>query len=259
MSNAWFPSASANGRGATAVLCFPSAGGDAPLYRDWQGALGSEVEVLPASLPGRGRRIAEALLPSIEDMAGAVLEPAIEAIASRPAVLFGHSMGALIAFELAHHLVARDVTPTLLVVSGAAAPRRVAAEAGRYDGMSDQDVLAFVRSLGLTPDEIFEYPDLQEMLLPVLRNDIEASGRYTVPPRASLPVPLLVLEGSDDPLVDPAELTAWEQHTSRGARLVVIEGGHSFLADRRELVLDAIRESMREHAADAPGTRAGLR
>ncbi|OLE37837.1 MAG: hypothetical protein AUG48_03480 [Actinobacteria bacterium 13_1_20CM_3_68_9] len=232
-----------------ALLCFPSAGGDTAAYRGWQEAFGPEVEVLPAALPGRGRRIEDALIGSITEMADALVEPAIDAIASRPAVLFGHSMGALIAFELAHRLMARDATPELLVLSGTPGPDDAGLVTDAYDGKSDREIVDFVRSLGLTPEEIFDYPDLQELLLPVLRNDIEASGRYTAPPRAPLPVPLLVLSGSHDPLVDPARLRLWGKQTTQETRVVVFDGGHDFVNVRRELVVEAINEAVGVAAA----------
>ena len=235
----WFPTAPAVADPRPVVLCFPPGGGDVSFFSDWQRELGDDVAVNPASLPGHGRRAAEPLLDSIPDLVDGLVEPALRATAA-PLVLFGHSLGALVAFELAHRLTAAGRPPVLLIVSGSPAPQSHP-RALQSSELSDEEFLDSVVELGGVSDGLLDFPDMRSFLLPILRADFTAAETYDCPPRPLLDVPVLVLGGSSDPSVPRSELDLWCATTSGPSEVAVFDGGHFFLVDRVSEVLSKIR------------------
>lgn len=245
--SAWFPSASESPRPEITLFCFPHTGADATAFRGWQEIMGPDVEVLGAALPGRGRRLIEPLVSSIEQLAEHALEPLLER-APRRFALLGHSMGALVAFELAHRLSSAGRAPDLLVLSGSPAP-------GAFLGastasFSDARFLEHLADLGGLPDGILEVPELVELMLPIMRNDYEASEAYRPAPASQLAVPLLVLGGDADPLAPRAGLEDWSRTTCSATTVTLYPGGHFFLVDSLGEVMAQVREALR---AQSPG------
>lgn len=228
------------------LVCLPYAGGAASLYRPWPTRLAPGIDVCPVELPGRGLRFGE---PMPRDMATLcdVLVPALERLLAdgTPLALFGHSMGARIAFALAHRL---DGRITRLFASGAPAPGvRL-----RYGATSDQrptsqltdaELTQRLRDLGGTPTEILEHAELMERVLPVVRGDFVLVEQYQVDPSIRVSCPITVFAGVDDLGATPAAASAWQLRTTSSFRLVELDAGHFFLDSHRDLLL---REIMRD-------------
>jgi medium-chain acyl-[acyl-carrier-protein] hydrolase len=230
------------------LLCFPYAGSAAAVYRPWVDLFGPHVDVCPVELPGRGVRTAEPLLRDMKRMADSLLE-AIEALPPEvPLAFFGHSMGARIAFELACRLGPRV---RHLFASGSASPD-VAPRLGGGPGaktiaqLSDEEFRLRLRVMGGTPVEILDDDALMERALPVVRSDFILVERYRAAPHAQLSVPITVLRGEQDAMVDLSDAERWQLRTNAAFRLLEIPGGHFFLEEQRALV---VREVMRDLAA----------
>jgi len=189
------------------LFTFPFAGGGTSVYRSWSAALPPEVAVCPVRLPGREARIHEPAprdLVALARAAGDALRPHLDV----PFALFGHSMGALLAFELARGLLRRgDPAPRILYASGCAAPHVGTADA--VSALSDHDFIAHLRKLGATPVEVLASAELLELFLPTLRADFVACERYAYAAGPPLRCRLIAIGGAADEQVSPDQLAAW--------------------------------------------------
>lgn len=223
------------------LFCIPHAGGSASTYHAWREHVPAGVDLLAVQLPGRGARMGEPSLTSIERIAGG-LAAALEAYQDGiPYVLFGHSMGALVGFELMRR-VRRDgrSLPVRAFLSGYRAPQRADHRPWLHQ-QPDEELIANMKRLGGTPPEILDNPELLEIVLPALRADYTALETYGYRPEPPLPVPLVVLRGSDDPDVSAADLDAWREHTSARFEAAAFPGGHFYLDVQRAQVWQLLR------------------
>jgi surfactin synthase thioesterase subunit len=251
----WFPTASSAADARPTLFCFPHGGGDVSSFLDWQSGMGDRIDVAPASLPGRGRRITEPLLPSITGLADRLVEPTLSRAPGAYA-LFGHSMGALIAFELAHRLTAAGRPPALLMVSGSAAPQ-ARQHCPPTQDLSDDDFLDFVDTLGGVPPGLLDNPDMWDLVRPILRADFQAAEIYRYAERPTLDVPVLVLGGDRDPAVDSAELEQWRAVTTGQTTVRLFAGGHFFMVEQLDDVLAVLHAAV--DTATAPGQESAAR
>jgi surfactin synthase thioesterase subunit len=224
------------------LLCFPYAGGAAALYRPWPGLLERTIDVCPVELPGRGVRMSE---PPLSDMTTLVdvLVPAIEPLLDGvPVALFGHSMGARIAFEIARRF---DGRITHLFASGSPAPgtrwRHAAAGDRRPTAqLTDDEFKQRLRDLGGTPPQLLEDDDLMARVLPVVRADFVLIERYRCEPAVRVACPITVFAGVDDERASPTAATAWELRTTARCRIVELDAGHFFLESHRARLFEEI-------------------
>ncbi|MEK2479514.1 thioesterase II family protein [Streptomyces noursei] len=210
------------------LFCFPFAGGGASAFRQLGLSLPKEIEVCPVQLPGREDRLAEEPLSSITEILDGLV-PALRPNLELPYAFFGHSMGALIAFEAARRLAEEG---TLL-------PRHIFASAHRAPHMEDRDpplhglpqdeFVERVKKYSATPDDVFADPELLDIFLPILRADFTVCETYTYQPGRLLPCPLSAWGGIDDDTVDSTELEGWRNHTSGKFNSQFFPGGHFYL------------------------------
>lgn len=213
------------------LLALPYAGGGATAFRPWFQALPAQVQVAAVQLPGRGARFVEAPLvtwPSLlEALVGAVLGLPDDGV---PCMLFGHSAGALVAFELAKRLLDRGRAPAGLLVSGCRAPH-LPPRAPPLSKASDAELARALERLGGTPAEALRQPELLALLLPVLRADCTLFDTHAPAAPVPLDLPITVFRGLRDPLVDDNEARAWAAHTRSGCRVHTVDAGHFYLDD----------------------------
>jgi medium-chain acyl-[acyl-carrier-protein] hydrolase len=234
-----------NPRARVRLICFPHAGGGSTAFRGWAGPLGEDVEVCAVVPPGRERRIAERPLSSIDAMVrslGPVLAPWLDV----PVVFFGHSMGALLAYETVDWLRAagHGNLPVLLVVSGRRPPDRPGNRPPTHH-LPAEEFLADLLELGGTPRELTEHPDLLDMLLPMLRADVQAVETYRHRARPPLDTPIVAFGGTDDDRVPVPELAGWQRHTTAECRVRIFPGGHFFVYDDAAEAVGALRAELR--------------
>ncbi|TMC11065.1 MAG: thioesterase [Chloroflexi bacterium] len=224
------------------LFCLPFAGGGAGAFREWPDLLPDDVEVCPVHLPGREARFAE---PPIDDV-GALVGPLLLGLTPHldgPFALYGHSMGGLIAFELADRLRRRGVAPAWFFASGVRGPHRPRRAEPRH-GLPDDQFLAAVRQLNGTPPELLANPEILELLLPMLRSDFRLAETYRYLPRPPLDCPVVAFGGRDDPDVSVEDLEAWRQQAAGHFEVHVLPGDHFFLGSARADLLRIIGERL---------------
>lgn len=221
------------GAGAPQLVCFPHAGGSAACFRVLSAALTPAVDVPAVQYPGRQDRFAEPLLDDVHALA----DGAAAAITG-PVALFGHSLGAFVAFEVARRLEARGARLLGLVVSGCRAPTVPRTTRIR----TDDELLAEVRRLSGTDPRVLANAQLRSMVLPRLRSDYTAAATYRYRPGPDVSCPIVALLGDDDPKVTEAEARGWAEHTSGTFELTTYAGGHFYINDHRPAVARLLGE-----------------
>ena len=216
------------------LFCMPYAGGGVAPYRLWHRSLPDDIEVYAASLPGRESRLMETPLPSIAAMV-AYVRPAIEAATDLPYALFGHSMGALMAFELTAALEASGLrAPSRLFVSARRSPDEPDPKTPVHALPESQFLDELQARYGAIPDAVRNEPELLELLLPVLRADIKAVETYVPTPGARVRCPVSVYGGDGDTHPFPSQLPLWERVAHAPVRVRMFPGDHFYLNSQRE-------------------------
>lgn len=226
------------------LFCFPYAGGGASVYRLWPEDLPGGVEVCGVQLPGRESRWREEPFRRVEPLADAATE-ALEGRFGRSFAFFGHSMGAILAFEVARRLRRRSLPgPKHLFVSGRPAPRVEDTDPPIRDLPRDEFIEA-VRGYSGTPEEVLQNQELMELIEPLLRADFSVSETYRYRPDGEpLELPLTVFGGLQDEEVPPEDLEAWRLETRGPYRKHLLEGGHFFLHAKRAEVLRIVSREL---------------
>ncbi|MEU1313379.1 alpha/beta fold hydrolase [Streptomyces cinnamoneus] len=229
------------------LVCFPHAGGSATYYYGLSRALSAHADVLTVQYPGRQDRRSEPCIDNIPEVADRVFE-VLRPLTDRPLVLFGHSMGAVTAYEVALRLeeAGGPGVPAHLFASGRRAPVRDRAETVHL--RDDAGIVEELQLLSGTDETLLDDPEFLAMIMPALRNDYRAAETYRHDPDRLLRCPVTALTGDDDPKATVDEARAWGEHTTGEFRLRVFPGGHFYIGDSTD-------EVAREVAA--PLTRLG--
>jgi surfactin synthase thioesterase subunit len=228
------------------LICLPYAGAGAAVYRGWQSRLPHWIELIALELPGHGLRQGEPVVQDWRELID-IMMASVRARVRGPLALFGHSMGALVAIELAHALRASGgPTPLWVGAAGCVAPQRRELDLTWLD-CPDERLIAELRSLGGTPGEVLECRDLLDLILPTVRADFHLCGSYQPARRAPLDCPMLVLGGVRDPISRPYDnLSAWSLETNGPCRIELVDGGHFFIHEREASVVGVVISSVAE-------------
>ncbi|MFG2645261.1 thioesterase II family protein [Streptomyces sp. NPDC048370] len=242
----------------TTLVCLPFAGAGASFYRPWQRhAEPLGLDVLPLQLPGRERLIDEEPFRDAHAAADALHADLLTALAALPdearprrVALFGHSLGAVLAYELARRLATTpDVRLVRLFASGS--PHPAEPRAARATGLDDDAFLARVNEFAGYADEALDDPELRELVLPTLRADVEMHESYVPADDRLLAVPVTTLRGTADTLVRRSEAEAWDRTTDAGHRHVELDGGHMYLTESAPDLLRIVAEELAKSAEEA--------
>jgi surfactin synthase thioesterase subunit len=225
--------------GEVNLICLPYAGGGTSAFHEWPAGLGAHVNVWAARLPGRENRLAEAPHDDAAALVSA-LTPAVSALTTQPYAVFGHSMGALIGYELVRRL--RDIgrpEPVALFGSGNNAPHRLG-DSARLHLLPDDEFVAALRGYGATPAIFLDRPELLEMFLPMIRADFAVAETYRHRPGRRLTCPVVVCRGTDDVDVSDAGCRSWGELTTGRCAQYSFPGGHFFVNSARRDVLTTV-------------------
>lgn len=238
LTTVWRPAPAARMR----LFCAPHAGGGAGAYRAWAGRLAPDIEVVAVRPPGRESRLREAPYTELEPLVADLVEE-LRPRLDKPHAWFGHSLGALVAFESCRALRDRALAePVRLFVSGRPAPHLPLRLPPVHD--APEPVLRRrLRELDGTPDALLAGRGLGR-LLTTLRADLRISELYRFRPGPPLDCPITVLGGTLDPYTAPGDLAAWAGHTSAGCDVAMVRGGHFFLHEQPDTVHDLIRHEL---------------
>ncbi|MGW0778609.1 thioesterase II family protein [Streptomyces sp. NPDC002835] len=222
------------------ILCLPYAGAGATFYRGWP-ALPAGIELVPLQPAGREERYHEDPYTDLESAVADLSKLVAPYAEAGPYALFGHSFGAILAYELARALPAAGLpAPGLLIVSGSAAPR---VPIGRHSAsLDDEEFVARVEQLAGYVHPALADPDLREVVLPVLRADVDLHESYQLADGKPLPVRVTVFRGASDHLVTEEDCRGWADVSTAGCSQVEFDGGHMYLAEDPLPVLRAMAE-----------------
>jgi medium-chain acyl-[acyl-carrier-protein] hydrolase len=246
----WFVNFSRSGRATQRLFCFPYAGGSAHLFRGWQDAMPLEIEVLGVQMPGKGARMLEAPLASLDEVIAGLISAIRPLVSERPYSFFGHSNGALISFELTRRLQKEGLPlPQALLLSANPAPWTRTFERP-CSAMSDEEFKLRLRELNGTPPEILENEELLALMLPGLRADFALAETYRPASGVPVPVPATVFYGEHDEI--PIErIRAWQDGIADEVQFRAIPGGHFYVNTHQDLVIAHVRD----HLTGTPGGR----
>jgi surfactin synthase thioesterase subunit len=242
-----YPGRQLSGGESTAVryrlFCFPYAGAGAAVFRQWPDYLPSDLELCAPCLPGRDARIdepsASAMVPLIASLAREV-----RAMLTVPYALFGHSMGAFIAFDLAHELSELGQPPAHLFVSAQRGPRLPYSALPIFALPDDEFLAGVLARYDSIPKPVLEDKELRSVLLRTLRGDFTLVEDYHYRATGMLACPVTAFGGSDDMGIAREQLEAWSAETTNRFRLHILPGGHFFLQNSREELLSVIRAEL---------------
>jgi medium-chain acyl-[acyl-carrier-protein] hydrolase len=249
----WFENLSEVKEEALRLFCFPYAGGNTQVFRHWQRYFAADISFSLAQLPGRSARIGEPPFKQYKPLVNALAD-AINPELPQTFAFWGHSMGALISFELSRELRRRGQPgPVALFVSGRIAPQTIDPDPPAFN-RPEQEFIAELRRLNGTPREVLESPELKELFLPILRADFELVETYVYEPEPPLACDIHAYGGLQDPGVTVANLKAWQQQTSGAFKVRMFPGDHFFIHTSAELahalrrdVLDLLQKIPAHH------------
>src|SRR5262245_10042220 len=234
---------------AVRLICFPHAGGAATYYFPLSRSLAPAVDVVAVQYPGRQDRRFERAIDDLRELADLIaiqLRPWFD----RPVALFGHSMGATVAYEVARLLERDGMTPLGLFASGRRAP-----SISRHESVhlrDDSGIVRALRELSGTHSAVLGDAELLNVVLPAVRSDYKAVETYRHPGGPELSCPICVLVGESDPMTSVAEARAWQAHTTASCRVEVFPGGHFYLEPQAQNVMTTIVREVGEWSAEKP-------
>ncbi|MER5220036.1 thioesterase II family protein [Streptomyces flaveus] len=222
----------------TSLVCFPHAGGAAAFYTPWARLLPPDVELVAVQYPGRQDRVGEPPAETMDELAGAVADALRADRASRELVLFGHSMGASVAWETALRLEGSGHSPRHVVVSGRPGPARQCP--GTVHLRDDDGLAAELRRLGGTHADLLDDPEIRALVLPAVRADYRLIETYRPDTAARLRCPLTAATGDRDEEATEADVAVWRTATDGTFTPLVLPGGHFYLVAQVEQVVAAV-------------------
>ncbi|WP_448544556.1 thioesterase II family protein [Roseiflexus sp.] len=232
----WIVRFGAGCRPAVRLICLPHSGAGASSFAGWTAALPDWIEVCAVQLPGHETRYLEPLCTSIPSLINAMAPALLPVLLDCPTAFFGHSMGALLAFELARQLRREaGVLPRRLYLSAHRAAHLPARHPPTHT-LPDDELWALVQSFNGTSAEVLAHPELRQIFLPILRADFTACETYVYQPDQPLECPVVACGGLEDDSVTPEELESWRVHTSADFRLRLFPGGHFYPATSQLLL-----------------------
>jgi medium-chain acyl-[acyl-carrier-protein] hydrolase len=227
------------------LFCFPFAGGGAAAYYRWPQRLPGHIEVKRVNLPGRESRLRELPATRVDSLVKTLADELIPCM-DIPFGIFGHSMGALIGFELVRELRRRGHRlPSHLFVSGYRAPQVPAPEAP-FSHLPDAEFMNCVRRYGGIPDLIAKNKELMDIFLPILRADFRMTETYLFKDELPLECPITALGGHADPKVSPDKIVAWSKQTCKEFSAHFFRGGHFFIQESESEVLGLVNQKLDE-------------
>jgi medium-chain acyl-[acyl-carrier-protein] hydrolase len=243
-TNPWLPVPPAESD-AIRLFCLPYAGGGASVFRSWPGLFDADTGIYPVQLPGRENRIEERPFSNMQALVDGLSEALLPYL-QQPFALFGHSIGARIAFELTRNLRKKwNLRPRHLIVSGSRAPH--IPEPKPLHHLSDDEFVEELRRFSGTPEEVLRNRELMEMFIPVLRADFSVDETYLHAQDEPLDCPITAFGGTEDNEANRQELEAWACHTRAGFDFEMLEGDHFFLHSQRDALVRSVSRILSRH------------
>jgi medium-chain acyl-[acyl-carrier-protein] hydrolase len=233
-NNKWLRVFKPNPHAKLRLFCLPFAGGGCQFFRDWHENLPISIEVCGIQLPGREKRIQEKPMTRHTEFIDQIIEAVRDRI-GKPYAIFGHSMGALLGYEVVRAIRSAGISqPCLLVSSGRRAPH-LPQVLPLIHALPDEQFIEEVKGFNGTPKEVIESKELLELIMPILRADFTLCETYTYDSEPPLPCSIKAYGGLQDHTVSREELDAWQQHTARTFTMRMFPGDHFYIQSSRPL------------------------
>ena len=242
--DSWVAFRKPNPQARLRLFCFPYAGTGASIFRTWANGLPADVEVCPIQFPGRGTRLMETPFTQLPPLVQALAQ-ALVPLLDKPFAFFGHSLGALVGFELARQLRRQSgVQPVRLFVSADRAPQ-IPHRDRPIHALPEGEFLAELRRLNGIPGKVLEEVELMQIMLPILRADFAVYETYAYSTEPPLNCPISTFGGLQDHRVSRGDLEAWRDQTSGSFSLRMFPGDHFFWNTTQPLLLQALSQELR--------------
>lgn len=223
------------------LFCFPYAGGSINIYKEWPKLLPASIEITPVEYPGRGHKFKEPLSGDIHGLVSSLL-PEIEKKINGPFALFGHSLGAVVAFEISKALCRKNKRAECLILSGCPAPSSLKTISS-IKGLSDDAFLEKISSLNGTPPELLSKEEFRRFFIPILRSDFSLLDEYAPQEDISYDIPLVLYGGENDPKVAPESIKNWSSYTKASNQFKLFPGDHFYIKNPAK-VLEHLTEAL---------------
>jgi medium-chain acyl-[acyl-carrier-protein] hydrolase len=225
------------------LICFPPAGCGASIFNGWSKYLSSGIAISAVQLPGRETRFKEVAFSNMDLLIPELLTGIVPYIEDIPFAVFGHSGGALIAFEFVRQLYQNNFpVPRYLIVSSRRAPHIPLDKILHLQ--PDSALIKELRLIGGTSDLILDDPELMSLFLPVVRADFTINETYQVNDKSSVNCPILAIGGDNDPLTNQDFLDQWQQYTTGEFESIMLSGGHMSFRENPQPLLDVIMSKL---------------
>ena len=242
--DSWIAFRKPNPQACLRLFCFPNAGTGASIFRTWSRGLPADVEVCPVQLPGRGTRLIETPFTQLTPLVQALAQ-ALVPLLDKPFAFFGHSLGALVGFELARQLRRQSgVQPVHLFISADRAPQIPHQDRPIHE-LPEGELLVELRRLNGIPGKVLEDVELMQIMLPVLRADLAVYETYVYSTEPPLNCPISTFGGLQDHRVSRGDLEAWSDQTSVSFSLRMFPGDHFFWHTTQPLLLQVLSQELR--------------
>lgn len=252
IANPWIPYSKPNYNSNFRLFCFPYAGAGASIFCPWTAQLAPDIEVIPVQLPGRENRLSEPPFTDISSLIKALSDPLLP-YCDRPFALFGHSVGALVAFEFARYLRRHDYPqPIHLFVSGREAPH-LGASSSPIHQLPDPEFIAELCRYNGMPDTLLQNSELMELFLPILRADLAINEVYAYSSETPFDYPISAFGGLDDGEATQEGMEGWRQETRQEFTLMMVPGDHFFIKSQPFAILSSIQQKLTGRIKATPG------
>ncbi len=242
-SSIWLDTFNPNPDAKLRIFCFPYAGGSPAVFRNWSNFLPKDIELTAICYPGRERRFVEPLCSEMSQLIEALYKD-IQSVLDIPYVFFGHSLGALISYELAMRIQgARLQSPRKLIVS-AKRPPNLPLTSTAISSLPDNLFLAELKKLNGTPARIYESDELMAFFMPIIRADFRLNEQYQFSHCELLNCPIDAWLGNEDCISDK-EMREWFELTTGQTSIKTFNGDHFFIDDDQEYIVSQLLTSSR--------------
>ncbi|MEW6994401.1 thioesterase II family protein [Colwelliaceae bacterium MEBiC 14330] len=239
MKNKWFVIPKKNINADLKIICFPYAGGNSSTYISWSEKLPSNVELVIIQAPGRGTRLGETAHSNMDCLINELIKVAPD-ILDRPYILFGHSLGSRIAFELMDKLKQLNYPlPLHFIASASSGPHKKLTKKSIYH-LSDKEFIVELEKLNGTPQAVLKDKELMKLFMPLLRADFEIADNYNYTGNTIFNCPISVLGGEDDMNISHANLNSWGEFFTMNANIYLLPGNHFFIDSHKEMVIEKV-------------------
>jgi medium-chain acyl-[acyl-carrier-protein] hydrolase len=226
----WIRTFGSSDRAPLRLFCFPYLGGSASVFRPWPRRFNDRIELCAVQLPGRENRIGQKPFTDMRELVAAIADEIGPHVDEKPFAFFGYSLGAIVAFELTRELRRRGLPqPRHLFVAASSAPQIAEFSDPPRSTLSKEELIAELRRLGGTPEEVLSHEELLEILLPLVRADFSILDTYRYADADPLDLPISAFGGVEDTDVPRERLEAWSVQTSAPFTVRIFPGGHFFL------------------------------